>query len=341
MRNKIIVTGGTGFIGSHTVVELMEADYQVIIIDNLSNSNKEVLKGIGAITGQQPTFYELDIRDKEGLIRFFTVHQDAVGIIHFAALKAVGESVEKPMLYYENNIVGLKNILEAAKETMVQSFIFSSSCTVYGQAKTLPVNESTPFQQSASPYGNTKQLGEYLLNIEATTSEKLSVIALRYFNPIGCHQSTHIGELPNGIPPNLMPYVTQTAAGIRKELKIFGHDYETHDGTAIRDYIHVVDLAKAHRKALDRLIARANKQSFETYNIGTGIGYSVLDVIHSFEKMNNVKVPYSFAPRREGDIEAIYADPNLAKKELDWEATYSLDDMTKSSWQWQQKINKI
>ncbi len=332
---KILVTGGLGFIGSHTVVELQNSGYDVVIIDDLSNTRREVLDGIEAITGEAPEFVELDLRDKKAVFNFFEGRQ-IDGVIHFAASKAVGESVEKPLLYYENNIGSLVYLLKAMLDNDVRSFIFSSSCTVYGQADELPITENAPVKKAESPYGNTKQIGEEILE-DVTKSENLNVIALRYFNPIGAHESALIGELPLGIPQNLIPFVTQTAAGIREELSVFGDDYPTSDGTAVRDYIHVVDLAKAHISALERLLDGRNKSKMEFFNVGTGKGSSVLEVIKAFERVSGMDLRYRIVDRRAGDITAAFADTSIANRELGWKAELNLDDALRSAWKWQQK----
>ena len=334
---KILVTGGLGFIGSHTVVELQNEGFEVIIIDDLSNSSKHVLDKITSITGKQPVYEKIDLKDQQALKKFFNDHKNIEGVIHFAASKAVGESVEKPLLYYHNNISSLIYLLEEMESNKVSNFIFSSSCTVYGQADKMPITESAPFKPAESPYGNTKQMGEEITSDTSKVSS-LKAIALRYFNPIGAHKSAKIGELPIGIPQNLIPYVTQTAAGIRKELSVFGGDYPTPDGTAIRDYIHVVDLAKAHIVALKRLIENKNKAAFEVFNIGTGKGSSVLEVIKTFEKVTKQKLNYKIVGRREGDIVEAYADTSFANKELKWKAELSLEEALASAWKWQQSL---
>ncbi len=334
---KILVTGGLGFIGSHTVVELQNEGFEVIIIDDLSNSSKHVLGKIKSITGKQPVFEKIDLKDQQALKKFFNDHKNIEGVIHFAASKAVGESVEKPLLYYHNNISSLIYLLEEMESNKVSNFIFSSSCTVYGQADKMPITESAPFKPAESPYGNTKQMGEEITSDTSKVSS-LKAIALRYFNPIGAHKSAKIGELPIGIPQNLIPYLTQTAAGIRKELSVFGGDYPTPDGTAIRDYIHVVDLAKAHIVALKRLIENKNKAAFEVFNIGTGKGSSVLEVIKTFEKVTKQKLNYKIVGRREGDIIEAYADTSFANKELKWKAELSLEEALASAWKWQQSL---
>ena len=331
---KILVTGGLGFIGSHTVVELQNEGYEVLIIDNLSNSSIDVLGQITSITGKQPVFENLDLKNQDEIKTFFKSNKNIEGIIHFAASKAVGESVEKPLEYYHNNISSLIYLLEEMQNSNVSNFIFSSSCTVYGQADIMPITESAPFKPAESPYGNTKQIGEEIISDTSKVSN-LRAIALRYFNPIGAHGSAEIGELPIGIPQNLIPYVTQTAAGIRKELSVFGGDYPTSDGTAIRDYIHVVDLAKAHTVAMKRLLDRKNKSTFEVFNIGTGKGTSVLEVIKAFEKVTNQPLNYKIVGRREGDIIEAYADTSLANNELKWKPELNLENALASAWKWQ------
>lgn len=334
-KGKILVTGGLGFIGSHTVVELQNEGFDVVIIDDLSNSKIEVLDGITSITGIRPEYVQLDLKNK-GLVSDFFADHHIDGVIHFAASKAVGESVEKPLKYYENNIATLVYLLQEMIKNNVSNFIFSSSCTVYGQADELPITEKAPIKVAESPYGNTKQIGEEIIK-DTTRIEELQAIVLRYFNPIGAHKSVKIGELPIGIPQNLIPFVTQTAAGIRKELSIFGDDYPTSDGTAVRDYIHVVDLAKAHIAALRRLIHGNNKEKIEFFNVGTGKGNSVLEVIKAFEKITSQKLNYKIVGRREGDIVSAYADTTLANKELGWQAKLTLEDGLFSAWKWQQK----
>jgi len=329
----ILVTGGLGFIGSHTVVELQNEGFDVLIVDNLSNSKIEVLNQITSITGKKPQFEQFDLLDKEKVNTLFKSNK-IDGIIHFAASKAVGESVEKPLLYYQNNLGSLLNVLEAMLATKQDNIIFSSSCTVYGQADQMPITEDAPIKPAESPYGNTKKIAEDVLK-DTTNAYKYNAIALRYFNPIGAHPTAKIGELPIGVPQNLIPYVTQTAAGIRKELAVFGDDYPTHDGTAVRDYIHVVDLAKAHIVALKRLIEKKNKTNLEFFNIGTGKGSSVLDVIKAFENSTKKKLNYKIVARREGDITEAYADTSLANTELGWKAEKTLEDALYDAWQWQ------
>ena len=330
----ILVTGGLGFIGSHTVVELQNAGYKVAIIDNLYNSRIEVVDQIASITGTKPDYHNIDLREKKDVQNFFENHK-VDGIIHFAASKAVGESVENPLLYYENNIGTLIYILQEMKKHKISNFIFSSSCTVYGQADELPITESAPVKPAESPYGNTKQIGEEIIK-ETCKADKLKAISLRYFNPIGAHDSAKIGELPLGVPQNLIPYITQTAAGMRDQLSIFGDDYPTSDGTAVRDYIHVVDLAKAHIAALERLLQDKNKSNYEVFNVGTGKGSSVLEIVKAFEEVNNLKVNYKIVDRREGDVIAAYADTTLANEELGWKTEKSLEEALASAWKWQQ-----
>ena len=332
---KILVTGGLGFIGSHTVVELQQAGYEVVIIDNLYNSKIEVLESIIAITGVKPSYSNIDLRNKIAVEDFFK-NNKIEGVIHFAASKAVGESVKNPLLYYENNISTLVYLLKEMKKHKLSNFIFSSSCTVYGQADELPITENAPTKPAESPYGNTKQIGEEIIK-DSCKANGLKAIALRYFNPIGAHETIHIGELPLGVPQNLIPFVTQTAAGIREELSVFGDDYPTKDGTAVRDYIHVVDLAKAHIAALERLLKNNNKKDFEVFNVGTGTGSSVLEVIQAFEKVSKTKLNYKIVGRREGDITSAYADTTLAKVELGWETEKTLDEALLAAWQWQLK----
>ena len=335
---KILVTGGLGYIGSHTVVELQNAGYEVLIIDNCSNSSEEVLKGITRITGNSPLFEKMDLRNRSQVTDLFKKHRDIEGVIHFAASKAVGESVQKPLTYYENNISTLVYILQELEQKETASFIFSSSCTVYGQADELPITESAPIKTAESPYGNTKQIGEEIIKDSCNVIPNLKAIALRYFNPIGAHSSCEIGELPLGTPQNLVPFITQTAIGLREQLSVFGKDYPTEDGTCIRDYIHVVDLAKAHVVALTRLLNNKNKSNYEVFNIGTGKGSSVLEAIQSFEKVSGKKLNYAFAEKRAGDITAAYADTSLANNDLGWKATLTLDDAMRDAWSWEQKV---
>jgi len=337
---KVLVTGGLGYIGSHTVVELQNAGFEVVIIDNLSNSSLEVLDGIIEITGKTPLFEKIDLRQKNEVIQFFEKYQDISGIIHFAASKAVGESVENPLLYYENNLSTLIYLLQVCNNYTIENFIFSSSCTVYGEPDKLPIDESAPIKKATSPYGNTKQISEEILNDSCKVSN-LKSIALRYFNPIGAHDSSKIGELPLGIPQNLVPFITQTAAGLRDQLSVFGDDYPTEDGSCIRDYIHVVDLAKAHVVALERLLKDRNSNQFETFNIGTGKGSSVLEVVNAFEKVTQQKLNYKIVDRREGDVISVYADTKKANDVLGWKAEKSMEESLLSSWNWEKKVRNI
>ena len=339
MKQTILVTGGTGFIGSHTTVELIEAGYKVVIVDNLPNSKIEVLDGIEKITGVRPAFEQVDLRDFAATEAVFAKYPDIEGIIHFAASKAVGESVQKPLLYYRNNIVSLVNLLELMPKYNVKGIIFSSSCTVYGQPKleNLPVKEDCPHQKATSPYGNTKEINEQIITDYIHSGANIKSIVLRYFNPIGAHPSAEIGELPNGVPNNLIPFVTQTAMGIRKELTIFGNDYSTPDGTCIRDYIYVVDLAKAHVAAMRRVLDEET-EALEFFNVGTGKGNSTLEIVNTFEKATGVKLNWKFGPRREGDIEEIYGNVEKANKVLGWKAEAKLDDVLRSAWKWQEKL---
>lgn len=337
--DKIIVTGGSGYIGSHTVVEFLEKGYDVHIIDNLSNSNESIIDRIHQITGEKPGFTKLDLRNKEEVYQFFQSQNDVSGIVHFAALKSVNESVSKPLEYYENNVLGFVNLLEAMRKNGISNLVFSSSCTVYGSTKSLPVTEETPFGYTPSPYGATKQMCERILEDFTHALPLFKGISLRYFNPLGAHHSQLIGELPNGVPNNLMPYITQTAAGIRPVLKVFGSDYNTPDGTAVRDYIHVTDLAKAHLKSLEYMLEK-DVSFHEKINIGTGKGMSVLEVISSFEKTSGLKLPYELVERREGDVEAIYADAKKAEDLLNWKSELTIDDMTRSAWLWEKKLRE-
>ena len=341
MKQTILVTGGTGFIGSHTTVELQEAGYDVVIVDNLSNSKIEVLDGIEKITGIRPAFEEVNLEDKEATERVFQKYPNIEGIIHFAASKAVGESVEKPLMYYRNNVVSLINLLEMMPKYNVKGFIFSSSCTVYGQPnpENLPVTEDAPHQKATSPYGNTKEINEQIIYDYIHSGAPIKSIVLRYFNPIGAHPTAHIGELPNGVPNNLIPFVTQTAMGIREQLTIFGNDYSTEDGTCIRDYIYVVDLAKAHVAAMARVLDKETDK-IEYFNIGTGSGNSTLEIVTTFEKATGVKVNWKFGPRREGDIEKIWGDCTKANTVLGWKADTPLEDVLASAWKWQQKLRE-
>ena len=334
---KILVTGGLGFIGSHTVVELQNEGFEVIAVDNLSNSSIEVVAGIERITGKKPIFEKLELREKKAVQDFFKNHQDIAGVIHFAASKAVGESVENPLLYYENNINTLVYLLQELQQKDTANFIFSSSCTVYGQAENMPITENAAVQTAMSPYGNTKQIGEEIITDVAKVTN-INAILLRYFNPIGAHPTAEIGELPLGIPQNLVPFITQTAMGIREKLAVYGNDYPTQDGTAIRDYIHVVDLAKAHVVALKRLLDKKNLNKVETFNLGTGTGSSVLEVITAFEKVSDKKLNYQVVGRREGDIVEAYANTDKANGVLGWKAESTLEESLASAWKWEQKI---
>jgi UDP-glucose 4-epimerase len=339
-KETILVTGGTGYIGSHTVVELLQAGYEVIAVDNLANSEISVLDGIEKIAGKRPDFHQIDLCDRAAVAQLFSSEVKPAAIIHFAAHKAVGESVASPLSYYRNNLDSMLNLLEQMAEHQIPNFVFSSSCTVYGNPKKLPVDEASPVIKPESPYGNTKKIGEEIL-VDATHADKeLNVIALRYFNPIGAHSSGHIGELPRNVPSNLMPFITQTAAGIRPQLKVFGNNYNTPDGTCVRDYIHVVDIAKAHVVAVERLLHCKQDENYEVFNLGTGTGNTVLEVIKSFEKSTGERLNYTMVDRRPGDVEKIYASTEKANKVLGWKATQSLDDMTKSAWKWQNNLGK-
>jgi len=338
MKSKILVTGGLGFIGSHTVVALIEQGYEVVIIDNLSNSSIDVLGGITKITQVTPEFENIDLRNKEEVLNFFEKHTNIAGVIHFAASKAVGESVENPLLYYENNLATLIYLLQRLSEKEDANFIFSSSCTVYGQADTLPISESAPVKKAESPYGNTKQIGEEIIKDTCKVHPNLKAISLRYFNPIGAHPSAEIGELPIGTPQNLVPFITQTAIGKREQLSVFGNDYPTNDGTCIRDYIHVMDLARAHVVALKRLMNNEADSNYDVFNLGTGKGNSVLEVIQSFERTTGKKLSYKIAERREGDITAAYADTIKANSVLGWRSEKDLDEALESAWKWEKKV---
>jgi len=335
---KILVTGGTGYIGSHTAVELLEEGMQVVIIDNLCNSERKVLDGIFSITGSRPCFEEVDLKDQEATFGVFEKHPDIQAIIHFAAYKAVGESVEKPLEYYENNLLSLINLLKAMKQFPVDHMVFSSSCTVYGEPDELPVTEDAPIKKAGSPYGNTKQICEDILQDTMHASQGKGVISLRYFNPIGAHPSALIGELPIGVPNNLVPFITQTAAGIRDCLSVFGDDYNTPDGSAIRDYINVVDLAKAHVSAIRRLLDRKQHSAFEVFNLGTGSGLSVFEVIKAFERSTGQTLNYKVVGRREGDIEKVWADTSYANSELGWKAEVGIEESLRSAWKWEMRI---
>lgn len=338
MATKILVTGGTGYIGSHTVVELQSAGYEVVIIDNLSNSNIEVLDGIEAITGIRPAFVKGDVTEIKDLEALFDSHPGIKGIINFAASKAVGESVEKPLLYYRNNLVSLINLLDLMPRYGVEGIVFSSSCTVYGEPDMNPIDETAPIKPATSPYGNTKQISEEIIRDYVASGVPVKSILLRYFNPVGAHPSALIGELPNGVPNNLIPYLTQTAAGIRKELTVFGDDYNTPDGSCIRDFIDVVDLAKAHVTAMRRMLENKDTDAVEVFNLGTGRGLSVLELISSFERATGVKVPYKIGARRGGDIEKIWAEPTKANTVLGWRASVPIDETMRNAWAWQCKL---
>jgi len=340
-RNTILITGGTGYIGSHTVVELIEKKFEVVVVDNLSNSRIEVLNEIETITGIRPHFEKFDLCNKVKLEDFFSKYPDIVACIHFAAFKAVGESVEKPLEYYRNNLLSLMNLIEGMAEHQIHHLVFSSSCTVYGQAKKLPVTETSPILPASSPYGNTKQISEEIIRDHTLASDSFKGIALRYFNPIGAHPSALIGELPLGIPNNLVPYIVQTGMGLREYLRVWGDDYNTPDGTAIRDYLHVVDLAKAHVIAIERLLNQKNKHSFEVFNLGTGNGLSVMEMIRSFERISGQPLPFKIMKRRSGDIEQIWADTTLANQELGWKAESSLDEAMKTAWEWENHYRSI
>ncbi|MGH1366607.1 MAG: UDP-glucose 4-epimerase GalE [Calditrichia bacterium] len=332
---KILVTGGAGYIGSHAVVQLLENNYEVIVVDNLSNSRLESLDGVEKITGKRPEFVKLDLQDTAATADFFASHTGIAAVIHFAASKAVGESVANPLMYYRNNLQGLINVMEGMLAEDVPALIFSSSATVYGQPDDLPVTEETPILPANSPYGNTKQICEEIIRETVHANEKLNAISLRYFNPVGAHESALIGEFPLGVPNNLLPFITQTGIGLREQLSVFGSDYNTPDGTCIRDYIHVVDLVDAHLVALERLIEGKNEERYEVFNLGTGSGYSVLEVIKAFEKESGVELKYQLVDRREGDVENIYADPALANKKLGWTAKLGLEEMVRSAWKWE------
>jgi UDP-glucose 4-epimerase len=336
MKELILVTGGTGYIGSHTTVELLSRGYEVVIIDNLSNSNKKVLDGIEKITGKRPEFAEFDLCDKARLDQFFRDHSRLTAIIHFAASKAVGESVENPLLYYRNNLLSLINIMDCMNHGSTKKLVFSSSCTVYGQPDVLPVTENAPVKKAMSPYGNTKQIAEEIIQDSLAAYKDLRAISLRYFNPIGAHPSGLIGELPLGVPANLVPFITQTAAGLREQLLVFGNDYNTPDGSAVRDYINVVDLAQAHVVAIDRLLKEKQASNYEMFNLGTGEGYTVLQLINAFEKVTGTKVNYKIVDRRPGDIEKVWADTRLANEVLGWKASRSIEETLLSAWKWEQ-----
>lgn len=340
MAKKILVTGGTGYIGSHTVVELQQAGYEVIIIDNLSNSNADVIEGITKITGKRPIFDKMDCTDMVALKSLFKRHQGIDGIIHFAASKAVGESVQKPLMYYRNNLVSLLNLLELMPEHNVKGIVFSSSCTVYGEPDENPIDENAPIKPAASPYGNTKQINEEIIQDFVHSGAPIKSIILRYFNPIGAHPSAEIGELPLGVPQNLVPYITQTGLGIRKQLSVFGNDYDTPDGSCIRDFINVVDLAKAHVIAVERMLENKSDDKVEIFNLGTGTGLSVLELIDVFEKVSGKPLNHQIVGRREGDIEKIWANPDKANNVLGWTAQETIEDTMASAWKWQQKLRE-
>ena len=340
MKDKILVTGGTGYIGSHTAVELINSGYEVVIVDNLSNSNKEVLNGIKAITGVMPAFIEADCSDLTAMRQLFAEHKKIKGIINFAASKAVGESIQKPLLYYRNNLLTLLNLLELMPEFNVKGIVFSSSCTVYGEPDKNPVDENCPIKKATSPYGNTKQISEEIIMDTIKSGANFKSIILRYFNPVGAHPSAEIGELPNGVPQNLIPYLTQTAIGIREELSVFGNDYDTPDGSCIRDFINVVDLAKAHVIAIKRMLEDESNEKIEIFNLGTGKGVSVLELINTFEKATGVKVPHKIVGRRAGDIVKVWAEPSKANKMLGWTAIETLEDTMRSALKWQLKLRE-
>ena len=339
---RILVTGGAGYIGSHTVVELMHKGYDVVIVDNFSNSSADVLDGVAAIVGSRPAFEQVDCNDAAAMDAVFAKYPDILGVIHFAASKAVNESVAQPLMYYRNNIISLVTVLEQMKRHNVHNIVFSSSCTVYGQpaAEYLPVDENAPIQKALSPYGNTKQINEDIIRDEAHADAQLRATILRYFNPIGAHPSALIGELPNGVPQNLLPFVTQTAVGLRQELKVFGNDYNTSDGSCIRDYIYVVDLAKAHVKAVERMLSGKADEQVEVFNLGTGRGLSVLEILNTFMQVTGVNIPYQIVGRREGDIEQVWANPDKANTVLGWKADTPIEEVLLSAWKWEQKIRK-
>ena len=341
--SRILVTGGTGYIGSHTIVELMLQGYDVVIADNLSNSDKDVLDGIAAIVGRQPDFEQVDCNDASAICDLMDRYADIEAVIHFAASKAVGESVEHPLMYYRNNIMSLVTVLEQMKAHNVRNLVFSSSCTVYGQpsAEYLPVDEETPIQKALSPYGNTKQINEDIIRDEAYANKALHATLLRYFNPIGAHPSAMIGELPRGVPSNLLPFVAQTAAGLRQQLKVYGNDYNTPDGSCIRDYIYVVDLAKAHVKAVERMLSGKSEEQVEVFNLGTGRGLSVLEILNTFMQVTGVNIPYEIVGRREGDIEQVWANPNKANEMLGWKADTPIEEVLLSAWKWEQKLRSL
>lgn len=340
MKKRILVTGGAGYIGSHTVVELQKAGYDVVVVDNLSNSTVDSIDGIERITGTRPTFAKVDCNDEVAIKSVFEKNSPINGIIHFAASKAVGESVEKPLLYYRNNLVSLINLLDLMPQYNVKGIVFSSSCTVYGEPDSNPIDESAQVKPATSPYGNTKQINEEIIHDYVHSGANIKSIILRYFNPIGAHSSAEIGELPNGVPQNLVPFITQTGIGIRKELSVFGNDYNTPDGSCIRDFINVVDLAKAHVVAMDRMLEDKSDEKVETFNLGTGRGLSVLELINIFERVSGIKLNYKIVGRRSGDIEKIWAEPSKANNELGWMAQESIEDTVASAWKWQQKLRE-
>ena len=340
MKKKILVTGGTGYIGSHTVVELQNAGYEVVIVDNLSNSNEEVLEGITKISGIRPVFEKVDCNDLPALTSLFKKHRQIDGIIHFAASKAVGESVQKPLMYYRNNLVSLMNLLDLMPQFDVSGIVFSSSCTVYGEPDENPIDENAPIKPATSPYGNTKQINEEIIRDYVHSGVPIKSIILRYFNPIGSHPSAEIGELPIGVPQNLVPYITQTGIKVRKQLSVFGDDYDTPDGSCIRDFINVVDLAKAHVIAVGRMLEDKTEEAVEIFNLGTGVGVSVLELINVFEKISGEKLNYQIVGRREGDIEKIWANPDRANNVLGWKAKETIEDTMGSAWKWQQKLRE-
>lgn len=340
MKNKILVTGGAGYIGSHTVVELQNADYDVVIVDNLSNSTADSIDGIERITGKRPIFEQVDCNDLDNMHRIFESHKDIVGIIHFAASKAVGESVQKPLLYYRNNLNSLINLLDLMSQFNVKNIVFSSSCTVYGEPDINPIDETAPIKPAESPYGNTKQINEEIIQDFVRSGADVKSIILRYFNPVGAHPTAEIGELPNGVPQNLVPFITQTAIGIREQLSVFGDDYNTPDGSCIRDFINVVDLAKAHVVAIDRMLDHKSDDKVEIFNLGTGNGVSVLELIQVFEKVSGTKLNYKIVDRRSGDIEKIWANPDKANNVLGWTAKENIEDTMLSAWKWQLKLRE-
>lgn len=340
MKKKILVTGGTGYIGSHTVVELQNAGYEVVVVDNLCNSTADSIDGIERITGIRPAFEKIDCNDDQALRKVFAKYSPISGVIHFAANKAVGESVEKPLLYYKNNLVSLINVLELMPEFKVKGVVFSSSCTVYGEPDVNPIDETAAIKPAASPYGKTKQINEEIIQDFVASGANIKSIILRYFNPVGAHPTAELGELPNGVPQNLVPFVTQTAMGIRKELSVFGDDYDTPDGSCVRDFINVVDLAKAHVVAMDRMLQDKSPDKVEIFNLGTGNGVSVLELIHIFEKVSGVKVNYKIVGRRAGDIVKIWAEPSKANNVLGWTAKETIEDTMASAWKWQQKLRE-